>query len=49
MQIQNPWVLEQRFPRWPHSYRDMPSSKRRFVPTVDQDRVWPSSFWMQRR
>ena len=49
MQIQNSWVLERCFPRWRHSYRDMPRSKRRFVPTVDQDRVWPSSFWMQRR
>lgn len=49
MQIQYPWVLEQCFPRWRNSYRNMPVSRRRFVPTADQDRVWPSSFWMQRR
>jgi predicted O-methyltransferase YrrM len=48
MQIHYPWVLEQCFPSWKHSYRNMPSRRRRFVPTVDQDRVWPSSFWMRR-
>ena len=48
MQIYYPWVLEQCFPQWEHSYRKMPESKRRFVPTMDGDRVWPSSFWMRR-
>lgn len=48
MQIHCPWVLEECFPNWQHSYRLMPKSRRRFVPTLDQDRVWPSSFWMQR-
>ncbi|MBV9181624.1 MAG: class I SAM-dependent methyltransferase [Acidobacteria bacterium] len=48
MQIHCPWVLAECFPNWQHSYRSMPKSKRRFVPTLDQDRVWPSSFWMQR-
>ena len=48
MQIHCPWVLEECFPNWRHSYQQMPESKRRFVPTLDQDRVWPSSFWMKR-
>jgi predicted O-methyltransferase YrrM len=41
-------VLEQCFPRWRHSYADMPQAKRGFVPTRDGDHVWPSSFWMRR-
>jgi hypothetical protein len=48
MQIHCPWVLESCFPEWRNSYRKMPESKRRFVPTRDGDRVWPSSFWMRR-
>jgi hypothetical protein len=36
------------FPAWAHSYRDMPRDIRRFLPTLDHDRVWPSSFWMRR-
>jgi hypothetical protein len=48
MQLHCPWVLERCFPHWRHSYRQMPESKRRFVPTMDGDRVWPSSFWMRR-
>ena len=49
MQIECPQVLEKCFPSWRHSFRDMPKSKRRFVPTMDRERVWPSSFWMRRR
>jgi hypothetical protein len=48
MQAQCPWILDECFPNWEHSYRRMPCSKRHFVPTVDGDRVWPSSFWMRR-
>ena len=48
MQMLYPEVLEQRFPRWKHSYRDMPKDKRSFVPSLDGDHVWPSSFWMKR-
>jgi predicted O-methyltransferase YrrM len=48
MQAYHPMALEQCFPHWRHSYRDMPESKRRFVPTADGDRIWPSSFWMRR-
>lgn len=48
MQAYCPGLLEECFPHWRHSYRDMPESKRRFVPTADGDRVWPSSFWMRR-
>lgn len=48
MQSHCSWILEQCFPSWRHSYRQMPRCKRRFVPTTDGDRVWPSSFWMRR-
>jgi methyltransferase family protein len=48
MQTHYPSVLDQYFPRWQHSYVNMPASKRRFVPTPDGDHVWPSSFWMRR-
>jgi hypothetical protein len=48
MQSAYPDVLEQCFPRWKHSYCDIPEAKRRFVPTIDRDHVWPSSFWMRR-
>ena len=48
MQAHDPTALEQCFPHWRHSYRNMPKSKRRFVPSADGDRVWPSSLWMQR-
>jgi predicted O-methyltransferase YrrM len=48
MQSQCSWILDECFPNWRHSYRQMPQSKRRFVPTADGDRVWPSSFWMRR-
>ena len=34
MQIECPQVLEKCFPSWRHSLRDMPKSKRRFVPTM---------------
>lgn len=40
--------LEVAFPRWPCSYRDMPRVKRRFLPTRDGKRVWPSSFWIRK-
>jgi hypothetical protein len=40
--------LDSAFPHWQHSYRDMPLEKRRFLPTRDGDRVWPSSFWMRK-
>jgi predicted O-methyltransferase YrrM len=36
------------FPQWQHSYRNMPKIKRRFLPTQDGDRVWPSSFWIRK-
>jgi len=41
--------LEEVFPHWLHSYGKMPRAKRRFLPTRDGDRVWPSSFWMRKR
>ena len=41
-------ALENAFPHWQQSYRNMPPKKRRFLPTRDGDRVWPSSFWMRK-
>jgi Methyltransferase domain len=48
MQLSHAQVLESCLPNWANSYTDMPPSKRRFVPTADGNRVWPSSFWMRR-
>ena len=41
-------ALEQNFPRWSTNYANVPKDKRRFVPTIDGKRTWPSSFWMRR-
>jgi predicted O-methyltransferase YrrM len=41
-------VLETGFPQWESSYRNMGLKERRFVPSPDGMRVWPSSFWMRR-
>jgi hypothetical protein len=48
MQSRAATALENAFPHWQHSYRNMPREKRRFLPTRDGDRVWPSSFWMRK-
>ncbi|HEY1273225.1 MAG TPA: class I SAM-dependent methyltransferase [Terriglobales bacterium] len=48
MQIFHPEILETIFPQWKQSYRNMSRTNRRFVPTMDGERVWPSSFWMRR-
>jgi hypothetical protein len=48
MQAFHPEVLDQHFPRWGQSYDKVPHEKRRFVPTIDNKRTWPSSFWMKR-
>jgi predicted O-methyltransferase YrrM len=48
MQLAHAQVLERCLPNWTNSYTDMPRSSRRFVPTADGSRVWPSSFWMRR-
>jgi predicted O-methyltransferase YrrM len=48
MQLAHAQVLERSIPNWANSYTDMPPAKRRFVPTADGSRVWPSSFWMRR-
>jgi hypothetical protein len=48
MQILCRTILERAFPQWNRSYLKMPRDKRRFVPTLDGQRVWPSSFWMKR-
>lgn len=48
MQSRATTALENAFPHWLQSYRNMPPEKRRFLPTRDGDRVWPSSFWMRK-
>jgi hypothetical protein len=48
MQSRANTALEKAFPHWQHSYRDMPVAKRRFLPTRDGERVWPSSFWIRK-
>jgi Methyltransferase domain len=48
MQSRATTALENAFPHWQNSYRKMPQKKRRFLPTRDGDRVWPSSFWMRK-
>ena len=48
MQFAHTRVLEECFPRWKNSYREIPAAQRRFIPSVDGSRVWPSSFWMRR-
>ncbi len=48
MQTHCPWILDECFPNWKHSYSRMPQAKRRFIPSADGDHVWPSSFWMRR-
>jgi Methyltransferase domain len=48
MQSRATGVLDNAFPHWQHSYRNMPQQKRRFLPTRDGDRVWPSSFWIRK-
>jgi hypothetical protein len=48
MQGFRPKALEQAFPHWKHSYENMPQQKRRFLPSMDGQRVWPSSFWMRK-
>jgi len=48
MQLSHARILDQCFPNWSNSYANIPPSKRRFIPTADGNRVWPSSFWMRR-
>ncbi len=48
MQSRATTALENAFPHWQRSYRNMPAGKRQFLPTRDGERVWPSSFWMRK-
>jgi len=48
MQQFYPDALMAAFPQWEHSYSRISKSVRQFLPTIDGDRVWPSSFWMRR-
>jgi hypothetical protein len=48
MQLSHARLLDQCFPNWNNSYSNIPASQRRFIPTADGNRVWPSSFWMRR-
>jgi len=48
MQGFNPEALGQAFPHWKNSYQNMAPDKRRFLPSLDGERVWPSSFWIRK-
>lgn len=48
LQLSHSRLLEQCFTAWSNSFANVPPSKRRFIPTADGSRVWPSSFWMRR-
>jgi len=41
-------LLDTVFPRWRFSYKAIPRSQRRWVPSIDKQRTWPSSFWLRR-
>ena len=49
MQVFHPDDLLNAVPAWRGSYKRMPAEIRRFQPTLDGDRVWPSSFWFRRK
>lgn len=49
MALRHPDELARVFPYWSDSYRLIPTSFRPYVPTLDGQRVWPSSFWLRRR
>jgi predicted O-methyltransferase YrrM len=40
--------LDAVFPRWKTSYEAFAKSQRRWVPSRDKKRTWPSSFWIRR-
>ena len=40
--------LEEAIPQWRQSWTRLSSEHRQFIPTFDQQHVWPSSFWMER-
>jgi len=48
MQAFHPDILEEYFSKWSTNYANVPQDKRRFVPTIDGKRTWPSSFWFRR-
>jgi hypothetical protein len=48
MQSRASAALDYAFPHWQHSYGKVPAEKRRFLPTRDGNRIWPSSFWMRK-
>lgn len=48
MQTFHPHALEGAFPQWRDSYPALPHNLRRFIPTLDGEHVWPSSFWIKR-
>jgi hypothetical protein len=48
MQLFHSEALEAAFPSWRASYAHMPSATRQFIPTLDGNHVWPSSFWLRK-
>lgn len=49
MQLFHPDVVERAVPGWRGSYARVPAEIRQFLPTLDGDRLWPTSFWMRRK
>ncbi len=49
MQFHHPEVLAATFPHWDDSYSRMPESLKIFAPTLDGERVWPCSLWIERQ
>jgi hypothetical protein len=48
MQQFHPAVLHQIFPNWEGSFARMPEELKVFAPTLDNNNVWPCSFWITR-
>lgn len=48
MQQFHPEVLRQAFPGWVGSFARMPAELKVFAPTLDNNNVWPCSFWVAR-
>jgi hypothetical protein len=49
MQLFHADVVESAVPGWRGSYTRVPAEIRQFLPTLDGDRLWPTSFWMRRK
>lgn len=48
MQAYHREALDAAFPNWKSSYKKFSRTERRWVPSLDGQRIWPSSFWFRR-